>query len=99
MKPTYIEKTVEGTHYFAMTKASAVAQVVSRVCALSLLDPVHFGNVIFDLSDAKDADIPLLNRAVKVLMATDRKAVTIGKPFKNLPVHQSLNSAIAALKA
>ena len=86
-------------HYFAMTKTSAVAQVVDRICALSRLDPEHFGNVIFDLRDAKDSDIPLLNRAVKVLIATDRKAVTIGKAFKNLPVHQELNSAIAALKA
>lgn len=99
MKPTYTEKSIEGVHYFAMTKTTAVAQVVRRICDLSILHRAHFGNVVLDLTDARESDIPLLNRAVKALVATDRKVVTLGKKFQNLPMHASLDSAITALKA
>jgi hypothetical protein len=98
MKPTYTEKSIEGIHYFAMSKTAAVSQVVLRICELAILHRAHFGDVILDLSDAKDSDIPLLNRAVKKLVATNRKVVTIGKQFQNMPVHTSIQSAVSALK-
>ena len=100
IKPSYQEKTIEGNiYYFSMSKTSSVAHVVKRICDLSSLSKKHFGNVILDLTDAKDADTALLNRATKALVSSGRIVVTVGKTVKGLDVYPNLGEAVDAVKA